>query len=216
MPPWGWILIGLGVGSILLGVSSSNSTPANMSQIRAALVSAWTSLTGSAPDDDTLALLAAQIALETANGSALMGNNVGNFKARQGDPGAITFATTEYVGGKLIHLPAGAPGAWFRSWPTLAAGTVAYLSALKGQFGASWQSVLDGDTLAFATALKNHGYFTAPLFNETDSTGKFVPGYVPGLLSRGAPPVETADNSPPNNATSATFENNDDDEPTAA
>ena len=176
MNPWTALLIGLGIGGILLGMSgSSGSTPHSMSEIRASLAAAYAQIMGNAPSQASLNLLAAQIALETGNGSSLMGNNVGNFKARQGDPGAITFGTNEYVGGKLIHLPAGNPGAWFKSWPDLTSGMVAYLNALRGQFGASWSSVISGDTEGFAGALKAHGYFTAPLYNETDSTGKLRP-----------------------------------------
>jgi hypothetical protein len=157
-----------------------------MGQIRAALEAAWPNVVGGDAPDGALRILGAQIALETANGTRVNGNNLGNVKSTKHDPTAITFPTFEYVwdpkadppGMKRIELAAGDPGAYFRAWPDLASGAAGYLQIMIHRFGAAWPFVLDGDTAGFAQALKDEGYYTAD-----------EGAYARGLVARGAPPL---------------------------
>jgi hypothetical protein len=168
----------------------NHATPCSMNEIRGALKAAWASAFGEqapAPSDASICLLAAQIDLETAGGRAVMGYNLGNVKGSQSDPNSITFATFEYVNGRRVELPAGDPGAYFRSWETLAAGAEAYLLIMRGRFGVAWPFVLSGDTAGFAAALRAKHYYTAP-----------EEQYAAGLFSRGAPSaVEVSRSSVP-------------------
>lgn len=173
-PRWAPLLIGVMGGAMLATMSGgSGRTPYSMAQIRAALSAAWPSVVGGDAPDGALRILGAQIALETANGSAVMGNNLGNFKASKGDKLTTTFQTTEVVNGQTISLPQ-----TFKAWPDLASGAVAYLQAMTGRFGSAWQYVLSGDTAGFAQALKDERYYTAD-----------EGAYARGLVARGAPPL---------------------------
>jgi len=183
-------------------MSGSNHTPVSMAQIKAALQFAWPTVIGGDAPDVAVQLLTAQIALETGNGQALMGYNVGNFKSVQGAPGAITFQTFEYdAHGNRITVPAGAAGAWFRSWPSLEEGVAAYLSAMRTRWSAAWSYVLDGDTQGFAKTLHDHGYFTAD-----------PQQYAAGMIARGAPATKSDEDSNPGSG-EATFSNDDGNEP---
>ncbi len=87
LPRWAWILLGVSGAGILFGVSSSgpsSRTPVSMAQIRIALMNAWPGAIGGAAPPMAIRMLAAQIALETNNGAALMAYNLGNFKAGPG------------------------------------------------------------------------------------------------------------------------------------
>jgi hypothetical protein len=61
------------------------------------------------------------------------------------------------------------PACCFMSFPTLADGAAVYLSRLIARFSApndqgigdAWHWAVEGDILAFVTALHSHGYFTA-------------------------------------------------------
>lgn len=205
-PRWAWILLGVATGGILLGVSTPSSrTPVSMAQIRTALLAAWPAALGGPAPPNAVRMLAAQIALETNNGSALMAYNLGNFKATAGQP-FVTFATTEVVNGKTLHLNQN-----FRAFPDLGTAANAYLIAMRGRFGAAWPFALAGDTAGFAHALKEQGYYTA-------DEGQ----YAAGLVARGAPPLGAittpdvgASTDPPSNpGGSGTFENDDSNEPT--
>jgi len=170
-----------------------------MTQIRSALMAAWTAAIGGSPSLSAVRMLAAQIALETNNGAALMAYNLGNFKAGTGQP-FVTFATTEVVNGKTVHLNQN-----FRAFPDLVTAAHVYLQVMHVRFGSAWPFALSGDTANFAQALKDEGYYTAD-----------EGAYAAGLVARGAPPlgrvVSAPSNPPPEGG--GTFENVDDDEPT--
>jgi hypothetical protein len=155
-----------------------------MADIRAALEAAWPAALGCPAPPGAVQLLGAQIDLETASGTRVNGNNLGNVKSSKNDPTAITFPTFEYVWDhtvnppveKRIELAAGDPGAYFRAWPDLASGAAGYLQIMINRFGQAWPFVLDGDTEGFAAALAHQRYYTAP-----------EEQYLAGLYARGAP-----------------------------
>jgi hypothetical protein len=109
----------------------------------------------------SLLVLLAQVALETGWGACHC-FNLGNIKWTPGcGRDFCTFACTEIIGGRKVTIPAGAPGAQFRAYPTLAAGAVDYLALLKTRFASAWPAVLAGDPRAFVQELARAHYFTA-------------------------------------------------------
>ena len=54
-------------------------------------------------------------------------------------------------------------------WASLVLGMTDYLSMLRKRFSKAWPGVLSGDPVAFVKALKDQGYFTAPLQGYIDS-----------------------------------------------
>lgn len=54
-------------------------------------------------------------------------------------------------------------------WASLVLGMSDYLGMLRKRFFKAWPSVLSGDPVTFAKALKEQGYFTAPLEGYIDS-----------------------------------------------
>lgn len=132
-------------------------TPFQPADLIAALGTAYNEQLGHGPTHATLAVLCAQIALETANGTSAICNNVGNFKRGVSDD-YCTFQTFEYIGGVKTPM-----SCQFSAWPTLAQGCGYYLSALYTHWPEAWEAAVQGDPQGFADGLKARGYYTAPL-----------------------------------------------------
>lgn len=133
-------------------------TPLVPPHVREALARAW-------PDapPNAIAVLMAQIGLETGWNSCVCWN-LGNVKAAANGPVPwCSFATVEFVNGKRVELAAGAPGTSFRAFATLDEGIAFYFEFLQKKFARSWPAVLAGDPLEFARLLREQDYYTAPL-----------------------------------------------------
>lgn len=130
---------------------------------------------GEDPSVNTLALLAAQCALETGRWKACHWNNWGNVKASISYEGHYTcFRLNELIKGKYVWfspdtdgwaLPPGHPQTRMRAYQTSAEGATAHLKFLWGykRYAQAWKAALRGDPNAFVVELKNAGYFTAHL-----------------------------------------------------
>lgn len=131
------------------------------------LTSVYKSELGIAPDSDTLAILCAQVALETADGKKCMCFNLGNFKAPNQDQGSVDwcyFATTEYSSqGKPIVIRPPDRGCSFAAFATLTDGATYYLRRMYDHWTLAWQAALKGDVEGYAKGLKAQGYYTAPV-----------------------------------------------------
>jgi hypothetical protein len=136
-------------------------------------------------------VLWAQFALETGRGAHCYGHNLGNVKHVAGDGhdyhalSGVWEGRTPIDAAKLVAagrarmdpspdharavgpgkvsvlLEASDPGAWFRSFQTLADGMADYVALLRRRFGSAWSFVEMGDPVAFARALGRRGYYTA-------------------------------------------------------
>lgn len=154
-------------------------------EVKASLARAWCYRFGEAPSQNALALLMAQIALETGLSSCIAWN-VGNLKASPGGSTDWTFFTTwelepkeqaevkaaadpthvQIIGekdGKLkvVYHPDRAE-CCFRAFRSLDDGIGAYFALLANRYARAWPAVRAGDPAAFAHVLRSLGYYTAP------------------------------------------------------
>lgn len=161
-------------------------------QIIETMVQVWDHIGGDdlySPSPRTLCLLAAQWALETGSGSAMMNYNVAGIKAGANEQhtyywtfedlpavqaqavvdASTTSAPAEFRDPKV--LPDGRwrvwvgpkhPAARFRAYSSLSDGVIDYLTRLKrGRYAAAWDDAVHGNPAGFAQKLKDGGYFTA-------------------------------------------------------
>lgn len=141
------------------------------------------------PSPRTLCLLAAQWALETGSGSAMMNYNVAGIKAGANEQhtyywtfedmsavraqamvdASTTTAPAEFRTDKVrpngnwrVWVGPKHPAARFRAYNSLPDGVIDYLIRLKrGRFAPAWAEVLHGNPTQFALKLKDLGYYTA-------------------------------------------------------
>jgi hypothetical protein len=138
-------------------------TAASPEQVWDALVRAWDLQLGSTPARESLCILLAQWALETAEGHKMICWSVGNSKQPTDDHDYCLFPTTEYVQGfpRSIYPPD--PGCRFRAFKDLDDGVCWYLQDQWNHWTLSWPSVVAGNVRGFCIGLKSKGYFTAPV-----------------------------------------------------
>ena len=133
-------------------------TPFTPATIIAALGQAYLSEMGHEAAYHTLAVLLAQVALETANGKSCVCFNVANFKRGPG-PDYCSFQTTEWEGDPPAPV---VQVCEFSAWPDLPSACQYYLHALASHWPEAWSAAVEGDASAFAHGLRLRGYFTAP------------------------------------------------------
>ncbi len=108
-------------------------TPAQVSELRAALDRAHRKMFGSAASPQALDVLTAQVSLETGSGTSMYNYNFGGIKG--GAPGTNETAklrTKEVYDGKEVEVRDG-----FRAYLALDAGADDYVRLLRGKFGAA-------------------------------------------------------------------------------
>lgn len=161
-------------------------TPATYPDIVAALGVAWGRVFGGRPKPETLYVLAAQWALETARGKSMYNHNFAGIKAGP-DQLHTYYPTTEVVtrataerflrnqtvstrceiakddGGLNVTLRFFPDNdvCRFRAYETIEDGAFDYLVLLQRRFALSWDPVVAGDPAEFSRALKRQGYYTA-------------------------------------------------------
>lgn len=145
---------------------------------RAVLV-AWSREHGSYPSEGTCAVLWSQYALETGRGAACWCNNIGNVKHVQGDGHDYCELpnTWEIENGKRVVYQPPSPQTWFRAYASLEEAMDHHLSFLAKRYGNAWPAIEAGDPVAFATALKARGYYTAPLADYARGLSSMVLEY---------------------------------------
>lgn len=125
-----------------------------------ALRKAYTIQLGHDPKQETIAVLAAQVALETGGGTACIQWNIGNFKANIGAD-FCRFATTEYINGQAQPMVCS-----FAVFQSLEQGCEQYLHSMYTHWDLAWPFAVAGDPKGFAQGLhdqKPYGYYTAPV-----------------------------------------------------
>lgn len=138
-------------------------TPVNPDELGRALVGAWRNLFGETPSRESILLLLAQSAHETARWVALRCYNIGNVKSVLDDGRDFTFFRCwEMLNGKRVWFDPPHPFCRFRAFRTLEAGAVDHLAFLHGmkRYALAWEQVRRGDPVAFVHAIKAAGYFT--------------------------------------------------------
>lgn len=124
----------------------------------AAAEAALAKLFGKPAQHASVALLWAQFALETGRGKSCWNYNLGNRKARPGER-YVVLRTFEFVGGKRVNCDAN-----FAAFESLDEGMADWIELYSRQHYAAARAQLEaGDAAAFAKALHDAGYFTAPL-----------------------------------------------------
>lgn len=164
----------------------ASSTHVAPGDLYAALGASWKTMFGEIAPRGALVLLVAQFALETGWGASCRNFNLGNVKARPGGASDWTYYPCDEVltAAEASHAIAldpdhchvehqdahsvtvwfdpDHPYACFASYPSLAAAAAAWLLLQHAHFGAAWPALLTGDARAFAVALYEAHYFTAP------------------------------------------------------
>lgn len=131
-------------------------TPAQVSELRAALDRAHRKMFGSAASPQALDVLTAQVSLETGSGTSMYNYNFGGIKGA-GPTGKTAVARTkEVLGGKTVEIRDG-----FRAYDSIDDGAADYLGLLRDRFAPALDAARRGDVDGFAAKLKRGGYYTA-------------------------------------------------------
>lgn len=175
---------------------TAQKTKVSSAEILPALRQAWIRFFGNEPAEDSVCILGAQWALETARGEKMMNYNCAGIKA-SGDQDHTFYATQEnlpraiayrYVANSTANEPceiakddggehvrvrfhANHPMTRFRSYENLEDGCFDYVALLQRRFALSWPAVMTGDPAAFSKLLRKQGYYNAP---EEDYTRLMV------------------------------------------
>lgn len=166
-------------------------TPASMSDIRAALARAIESNTGRPPRQSTVDVLAAQVSLETAHGSAMYNYNFGGIKGASPSGNTAHYLTHEVENGQQVTLDQG-----FRAYGSIDEGARDYVGVLQARFPGAFARAASGDVDGFAHALKQSHYYTA---SEADYSAGLraaagLPASAPSLHGQ-SPAIAQADPS---------------------
>jgi hypothetical protein len=155
-------------------------TPASMGVIRAALGRAVAAATGRPANARAVDVLAAQVSLETAHGSAMYNYNFGGIKGASPDGETARYLTHEVLGGHDVTLEQG-----FRAYGSIDEGARDYIAVLRTRFPQAYAQAVTGNVDGFAHALKQSHYFTA---SEAD--------YAAGLRASAGPSTGEIEPSP--------------------
>jgi hypothetical protein len=167
----------------------ANKTPFSPRELVDALGVAYVAELGHPPAHAVLAVLCAQVALETANGTKCIQWNVGNFKAGC-SADECQFVTTEWLGDPP---QAQQMTCSFSAWPSLADGCEYYLHALYTWWPDAWSAAVSGDADAFAAGLRKRGYYTAPLAAYAAGVRRWQTYYAALLGGDEPPPLDLPD-----------------------
>lgn len=125
-----------------------------------AIRSAWETLVGTTPSNETLACMMAQAALETGRFKLMHCWNFGNVKAGPNYEGSYCqFRCNEVLNGKVQWFDPPHPQTNFRAFGSLEVGALKWVQSLKEHFPRAWQAL--GMPLSFVHGLKLDRYFTA-------------------------------------------------------
>lgn len=133
-----------------------------------AAIKVWFSIYNAFPSKQSIGVLYSQLGVETGLSKNCYCYNLGNIKAIDIPGETIKYCALkgvwEIVNGKRVTLTPDNPGSWFRAFDTLDEGMSFYINFLRNKrYKIAWAGVEGGDTLKFATLLKQQGYYTAPV-----------------------------------------------------
>jgi hypothetical protein len=133
-------------------------TPFTADELVISLAAAYVAQLGHEPTHQTVAVLCAQVALETGGGAECFDWDIGNFKATPGADFQV-FHTWEVINGKRVDMDCP-----FAVFPSLESGAEAYLHAMYTRWTLAWAAAVAGDPEAFAHGLHDqrpYPYYTA-------------------------------------------------------
>jgi hypothetical protein len=133
-----------------------------------ALREAWFKIFGSYPNNNQLALLWSQAALETGRWKKIWCYNFGNIKKNWGNNDNATFTMfrcSEILNGKEEWFDPPHIQTHFKAYKSATEGAEDYIRFVSGRkrYAKAWQEVLNGDPVAYCKELRAGGYFTASL-----------------------------------------------------
>ena len=131
-------------------------TVASPSAIRGALTRAVQQVTGQAPRPSLVAVLNAQVSLETGGGRSMFNYNFGGIKGTGPSGLTATAPTHEVSNGATVATRAG-----FRAYTSIDEGARDYVSLIARRYPEAFQAAAGGDVDGFAHALHQGGYYTA-------------------------------------------------------
>lgn len=190
----------------LLDDKLTQLTPAEVCR---AFMRAFFGVTTSMPSSETLALLMAQSALESGRWKSLHCFNFTNIKASDTYVGfACFYRCNEIINGKVEWFDPPHPQCRFRAFKSIDGGALDYLTFLstRKRYATAWARALQGDPVAFVSALKSAGFFTAneePYRKAVVSLTREYMRQLPNWLDAGTP------DDPPIPSTIDSDENND-------
>ncbi len=172
---------------------AARRTPLSVGQIRSALATAHLEATGRPASAATLDVLTAQVSHETARGDRMFNYNFGGIKGAGPSGATARYTTHERTAeGGDIKIVDG-----FRAYATPAEGASDYLALLKRRFGGAMAAAEHGDVQGFATALKERGYYTAPVADYANALrGLARESRSPGVAVAPAPALRAVELSP--------------------
>jgi hypothetical protein len=139
-------------------------------ELTQAMVAAWKNQLKTVPTGQQIALLKAQVSLETGHGKACWNYNVGNITTS--GKGNYDYFDTSQTNEQV------SPGSWkkmnlkYRAYPSLQAGVEDYLAYLQRKQPSAFEHILHPDPVQFSKALKKGGYYTADEDKYTASLNK--------------------------------------------
>lgn len=148
-------------------------TPLPVADMLDALADGYAMVMGSDADAKCLAVLGAQVCLETGNMAHVHCHNWGNVKRSADWDGLYCmFRCNEIIGGKVLWFDPPHPQTHFRAYAEASEGAKEYVKflATRDRYRASWSRAYAGDADGFVRALGKAGYFTA----NVDSYAKAV------------------------------------------
>lgn len=146
-----------------------------LEQITHTLKEGWKLNFNDYPTVDQLAILWAQVCLETERGKMIRNYNFGNIK-KTANHTYCMFPCGENLNGKYMKFEPPHPQTHFNAYPSAVEGAREYISFLvnRKRYKAAWEQVLAGDPVAYCAALKAGGYFTADLDSYTKGVVKLT------------------------------------------
>lgn len=145
-------------------------------QAAQAIENAWTTVKGTPPKPETLAIITAQWAHETGSGASMYNYNFGGIKGSGPSGLSVRLKTSEGWGASERRITDG-----FRAYETATEGAIDYVKLLTRRYGSAIDAAERGDASGFVRGLKERGYFTG---NE-QAYARSVTRLAGGALSEG-------------------------------
>lgn len=141
-------------------------TSCSQDELTKGLIEGWKKQFNILPQKKSIAILYAQNNIETGGTTHMWNWNLGNIKAIDDPNNIIEYCALngvwEIINGQRIIISPDKPGAWFRSFPTLADGVAFYLNFLKNsRYKKAWEAIEVGNPSDFVHLLKLANYYTA-------------------------------------------------------
>lgn len=144
-------------------------THLTLDEASSALAAAYKNVTGKVANQETVKLITAQWAHETAGGKSMLNYNFGGIKGTGPSGLSIAAQTREGYGDNSVTIRD-----HFRAYGSAEEGATDYVSLLQRRFPEALDAAQTGDVQAFAGALKKSGYFTDSVENYSKGLARWA------------------------------------------